>query len=752
MKKWIAMACALVLMLSMTAFAAQGDAILAHDMEGVYISGIFVGGDVLYLHGGDCLYTWQVGQSGLTKYEWDGDLSAFAEEGEEVRAYDPIVFADGETLYAIHMIYGVGEQETINGAVFSRVVLDPAGKATFEDSRRVEWPEELVETGEGYASAKNLQNLFAQNGKMYFSVYGQMGEQIYAMDMETMALEALPFQNPDVFVPYSEGRILVKSYSSGSMGYELVAYDCESGQSQTLCTFEENISGFAADLQSGAIYCVSGGAVCQIDPQTGEIGEPLTDMPLTVYMNIPGWILEGQYYVYNANEGVVVRNTRPEQRASRQLKVVDGTWLDPLMDAYFDFTNAHGDVSVMISRDYADRENIIEDMMNRDSSVDLYILSTTESAYSALLERGFMAELDGSEKLTKMVQDTYPSLLKQLTRDGKLVAVPVQASCWMVSVNEQALKKIGLTLDDVPDNWSDFLDFLADELPKHLTPGCGVSLFYEEMTAQDVRRQLFDQIFNDYQAYADATMETPSFDTPLLRSLLEKLERIDFAALGYEEAPQQGAAASVMVFSSGDSSQLFDFYTGASFGNFYSENKPLLMSMDAQSPKIMTLDMDVAFVNPFSENLDLAIELLENLCDRLPQTTLYNLSPNLNEPVRRPGAEESLRDAQDNYDSVKKQYDEAEPVDRQVLEESLKDAEQWLEYAERDSWLISQEQIDWVRANDDNLMPRSASWLYRDASGDAYELVQQYLDRQISAAQFLQNVDKKVRMMQMEGM
>ena len=49
-------------------------------------------------------------------------------------------------------------------------------------------------------------------------------------------------------------------------------------------------------------------------------------------------------------------------------------------------------------------------------------------------------------------------------------------------------------------------------------------------------------------------------------------------------------------------------------------------------------------------------------------------------------------------------------------------------------------------------MPRSASWLYRDASGDAYELVQQYLDRQISAAQFLQNVDKKVRMMQMEGM
>ena len=156
MKKWIAMACALVLMLSMTAFAAQGDAILAHDMEGVYISRIFVGGDVLYLHGGDCLYTWQVGQSGLTKYEWDGDLSALAEEGEEVRAYDPIVFADGETLYAIHMIYGVGEQETINGAVFSRIVLDPAGKATFEDSRRVEWPEELVETGEVRALLEHL--------------------------------------------------------------------------------------------------------------------------------------------------------------------------------------------------------------------------------------------------------------------------------------------------------------------------------------------------------------------------------------------------------------------------------------------------------------------------------------------------------------------------------------------------------------------------------------------------------------------
>ena len=100
---------------------------------------------------------------------------------------------------------------------------------------------------------------------------------------------------------------------------------------------------------------------------------------------------------------------------------------------------------------------------------------------------------------------------------------------------------------------------------------------------------------------------------------------------------------------------------------------------------------------------------------------------------------------------MKKQYDEAEPADKQAMEEVLADAEDWLSQAERDSWLIGAEQIEWFRANDDYLTVVGDNWLYSDSSGEAYELMQQYADGRIDARQFLQSVEKKARMMQLEG-
>ena len=92
-----------------------------------------------------------------------------------------------------------------------------------------------------------------------------------------------------------------------------------------------------------------------------------------------------------------------------------------------------------------------------------------------------------------------------------------------MGVNEQALKRLGLTIEDVPTNWSDYLDFLSDVLPQHMTPDCGVELFYSGMTESDARWQLFGQMFTTYLNYVDATMDVPKYDTELMRTLMEKL-------------------------------------------------------------------------------------------------------------------------------------------------------------------------------------------------------------------------------------
>ena len=39
-----------------------------------------------------------------------------------------------------------------------------------------------------------------------------------------------------------------------------------------------------------------------------------------------------------------------------------------------------------------DTDSLLQSMMNRDSSVDIYTLPSTSSAFTSLMNRGFMAE------------------------------------------------------------------------------------------------------------------------------------------------------------------------------------------------------------------------------------------------------------------------------------------------------------------------------------------------------------------------
>lgn len=744
------MFCALLLALMPTsALAAEGDAVIARD-DNIYIESIFVDGDTLYLKG-DRLYTYHIGDADMTACELEPELSDFCEEGESV-GYDGMIFADGGTLYSINHIMRYGENSSqVTGTVLSEVEIGGDGTAALVNSREIQWPEELVEI-EGQNSYPLMpQNLFAHDGMLYFFVYGNVADQAYALKLENMELMPIQTENIQSMLPYADGKVLLHSDNYTNQAV-LESYDPATGRTEKLCEIANDYggpSGLACNEDTGEVYCVMGGEIHPVDLTAGTVGEGVADMPLTVYSNRSGCML-GDYYVYAADEGVIIRNTKPTERPARRIKVCDSQWLDGLMDAYFDFTNTHGDVSVSVSRDYNDRKNLVEDMMNRQDNVDIYILNIRESSYDALLQRGYMAELDGSEKLTAELENVYPSIRDVLTRDGRVVAVPVGAYCWVLGVNERALTRIGLTLEDVPTNWMDFLDFLADKLPQHLTPESGVDLFYEGISARDAKWSLFAEIFTAYNSYVMATMDVPEYDTELLRALMEKLGRVDFTAFGLTDAGEDAASGTFFV-EYYDDQQLFDFNIGISFGNYYTDYTPIAMSMDANTPAILPLELYAAFINPFSQEQELCVEFLETLMDNLGEEVRYNFCPDLTEPIRRPDAEEYLKYEKEYYEDMKKRYEEADDVDKQALEEQLKQAEEWLERAERDSWLVSAEQIEWFRANDDYLVAEGNNWLYADSSGEAYELMMQYLQGQIDARQFLQGVEKKARMMQMEG-
>ena len=769
MKKMIALLLALMLALgSLSAFAATGDAVLGlSEDNSQYFERCFIDGDTLYLTTYDALYTWHVGDAEPVRYEWMTEENADvaetdvpgAKEGDTYTSssFERVPFVCDGMLYAFTLeTRYIDEGSEFAGAKLNTVELTDDHEIKLTEAGEVDWSD-MLESYDRNEYVRIPQNVIAGNGNAVLVSYNDNGDRVlYSMDLKSGKCTELDVQDAMSVSPYKDGTLLVQQFSyQKPTQVRFIAYDPKEESETTLGEIEvaeySYINGLTYDPATDTTYCVRNGEICPIDLKTGETGEGVADMPIEIYGNSVPCIMNGGYFVA-CSEGCVVRNLDPSQRAEVRLKVQDTRYVSAINTAYMRFSNTHGDVSVAIARDYAggDNSGIIENMMNRDDSVDIYTLSTDMPAYDALYNRGYMMELDRSEKLSQLVADFYPAIKEAISYNGHLVALPVEVYSWTFGVYAKSLEKLGLSMDELPTNWDGFLDFLIDVLPEHLNEESDVALFYQGMTDRDARQQLFNQIFTCYTDYMNATDPAMGYDTPLLRGLIEKLERVDFVALGCEEYDPDNDDEG--GWWSDDQSQLFETSTGAAFGNFYNnEITPVVMSLNADCEPVFSLQTVVAFVNPFTKNPDAAIAFMEELADALPQTTLYCLNPNLNEPIRSSWYESNLKEMNDYLDQLKQQLEAADESDRQMLEQEVSDYEGYIQDMEKNAWDASEEQIAWYRANAESLRLQGVQWMYSESGGEAYQLVWQYTEGEVDLDTMLSGLDKKLQMMMMEG-
>lgn len=760
MKKMIAFALAMLLALSVPAMAAEGDVLLGHDGTEVpqYFRACFSEGDVFYMVGYENICTYRVGDADWKQYRIDHG-EAIGRVGVEIQL---VPFISEGALYAVQLTSHYGdEQNEFDRAALCALTLNDDGTVAVEEQRELDWTDmvEYFSDGGSYASVPD--GVVAIGRKLLMRAYDDQGEGlIRVLDLNTGRItQAEGLDGAATIAPYKDGTALVQLYDYNQGGkIRFAAYDPEAESVQMLGEAESTeygpLRGVAYDPEADAAYCVKSGEICPLDLATGEIGEGIAEMPLEMYVGGPApCILTGGYYAY-ANDGAVVRSLHPGEQSGAKLKICDSTWSNAVNDAYYRFSNAHGDVRVAITRDYSDGQNIIESMMNRDSGVDIYVMGTSNADYEAVYNRGYMLELDGCEKVNAFADAAYPSLADKLRYKGSVVALPVEAYGYTMGVNNKALESLGLTLDDVPTNWVDFLAFL-NTLPEKLEQNGKITLFWDGMTIEDVRSQLFYNMFETYQNYVNATDPAMGYNTDRMRRMLAALDAVDFEALGFvhqEEA--DGNTSYAVTYGGSDESQteLFQTGVGCTFGNFYGMNSsPILMSVDADTPAMLSLYVTAAFVNPFTQNPEAAKAFMEELADCLPAGVRYCFNPALDTPIRGEYNEKNLQEYGEELDKMKAQLDTAEPEEKQALEEAIREMDEAVGYMRDYAWDVGEKDIEWFRANDDSLSIIGANWLYSDNSGEAQELMNQYLAGQISGDSMLAGIDKKVQMMLMEG-
>ena len=744
--------------LSLSAQAATEDRNFVRN-EGIFqevsdsARGGCVVGDTLYLFGYSHIFSYRVGDDGLSTVTYELPAAGENEARELVR-----LFADGNRLCALMSVYRYAGDEYGPVRLEIAEVEIADGEARFGEPAVADVGALAVSYGDGNTSElASISEAVCAGGRLFLRVStGEMYGRIYALELDGGAGDFIDVEHARGMTAWKDGKLLIETYDYDTRSMGFLIFDPETDSLTPACPdmrADAPFSGVAYSAESGRLFYMKDGRVMAAEDFDFDNAQSAAELYVRYSDESESMLLPGNYYVCcGYYDGTSIRSTAPGALPDAVLTVQSAGINDVQMKAYYDFNGAHEDATVVLKEDYTEDGTIIEAMMNRDSTVDVYILSTNTEAYDALYSRGYMVEL-GSKAIADAVAEMYPAIQDAIMRNGEIVAVPVMLYGWTLGLDYEGFERIGISREAVPGDWPGFLALLP-ELSELLPEDGSVRIFPEYYTQRQARMELMDAVLDSWHLYLNAAGEELHYDVPELRAALEGIMALDLEAMGMPAGNEDDAYVMVTVIGGGGDRTytLVDPSAGCTIGSMSGNSEPALLSVIPGEAQPLPLDLAVALVNPFSPHAGLAQEYLEALYRNLDTRTLYNLNAQRNEPMRNRYYQQNLENTEKEIESARNELAAANPVDAAMWEERIAMLEEQLETIEEFSWDISPKEIEWYRAHDSELFV--SRWNYVDVaygSGEFADLVQQFLAGRLEADAFLKELDRRVRMKAMEG-
>ena len=147
-------------------------------------------------------------------------------------------------------------------------------------------------------------------------------------------------------------------------------------------------------------------------------------------------------------------------------------------------------------------------------------------------------------------------------------------------------------------------------------------------------------MFLQYQSILNSSNEEQVFNTPLLSSLMKRIEDLDWGALKVSEEKQDS------YYIDYENAPLLELGENPCVGrNWGPDAEYLPLSFNEGEEPVVPVSLYVAIINPFSEHPEEAKEFLALLLKNLDNGTQYTLFTDKTEPIENEGSKEW-------YDSV----------------------------------------------------------------------------------------------------
>lgn len=758
MKKNTALFCLCLTLFSLMpiALAAPGDAMLFTEDQrnewGIesYVSSTMASiGDTVYILCGKEIYAFTAGQekpvlaaAGLESGYYANYDEAKSILGDKADTLIYCLVSSKDTVYGLNWLNGKLFPLTFsNGnALFGTPVqLDLTGLAQSNDEKTV--VKEVYRLG---ISGNRLYAMFRDNDADDQPV-------IAGFDLPTGAKQVLDIPFAQDMTPYKVGKLLVKIYDAENAGQRdeeaekpaLAVYDPADNSVSVKVTFgDADEFGLVYQQETDTLYYATASKLMAMN----GFGTPaqIAYVPAGNMVNNAGALsaalLPGSLYVLNTPDGLIVRNTNSQVTPTGTLSVYGGQ-LEPAASA---FTQKYPQTPVTYNddADYTNTDTLVQTMVSGDNSYDIYDLLIQYQDLQNLIKKGYCADLSASPEIGAEIANMYPFIQDAVSQDGRIYAVPVfmhsNGLCMMPDVWEEAGLK-----DKVPSSFMGLLDFFVWWAEEGQDQHPDVQLLQD---VTDYGETLFKITMSQYVYDCQAEKKELSFDTPLFRMMMQALEKVDVDRLNKtitNNSRRDDREANTLLNDYGD------WLSSNAMVRNRSNAEPLILPLEEGGPKHIPVFIEVFFINPLTQNMDLALKYLENALESMSPDQHVMMYPNDNEPVPLPGNEQLVAGWQDELDKQQKLLKKAKPEEKKDIETNI----QWYEdmLAKKDDflWSVSSETIARYRELAPLCFTATANLLNyqaQDGSSEINTLIERYRQKKMSLDQFITEADDKIQM------
>lgn len=401
---------------------------------------------------------------------------------------------------------------------------------------------------------------------------------------------------------------------------------------------------------------------------------------------------------------------------------------------------------------YDTTSELVGAMLTRSFQGDIFALNTMAKDLSILYKHGYCLDLSSSSIISEAIARMHPAIAQQVMFDGGIYGVPTMISFNFQIVHAASWEACGYTDADVPQSFPQLLSFLdgwCDRLEKEGNAEYrsfgGFDVFYSPSSyTQLLLGYLIDEVVLQSN-YANVPV---NFDETTMVPLLEECKRIG-------ERLYETEAPITSVYGGG--APLFTSLVQLQWPERMEE--VMFFRLDDSQPKLIQADLSISALYAGAENPSLGISYLEKLVETPEEAISYDqvMLYQDAEPKLDPNNQKAMQSYNEKIDELTKQLAEETlgDSDREALKLELEEYQLRLEACSEESkqYLVSPTQLESYHTYVGQLFFPKPNVFNSSANAldMKQQLIQRYAGEQLTAQQFVAELNRVVAMAQLEN-